>query len=339
MWRSLSLLLVMLAACRSDNELLGGEAPEVRPTPPPPATPEKSDAYRQNYKPTVDVLWVVDNSSSMDEEQTAISTNFPAFMAFFLGSNLDYHIGVVSTNMQAPEQSGKLTEKLGYRWIDPDTTDPEAVFSEMAELGVFAGSNEEGVLAGYAALELQTTYNQGFLRDDSSIHVVIVSDEPDYSPETPISVPEFIDYLNNLRPEDDLVTYNTIVNPRPPDNCPALAQDPEQKYIRINEGVGGVNWSVCSGNWIGVLEALGLQSAGLKREYFLSDLPVPHTVEVRVVDLAGVEFEFSEFDEDTGQGDWTYDSARNSVTFVSYVPDEGATVYIDYLLLSALEGE
>jgi hypothetical protein len=336
MWRNISLLLI-LAACNSENKLLGGQAPPVKPTPPPPSTPEQQDAYRQNFKPAVDVLWVVDNSSSMSDEQNAITTNFPVFMEFFLGSNLDYHIGVVSTDMEDENQSGKLVEKQGYRWIDPDTNDPSTVFAGMANLGTTGSGNEQGILGAYAALELQTEWNDGFFRDDSSIHIVTVSDEPDSSPERPVTKDEFAEYLNGLRPEDEMVTYNLIVNPRPsePDHCAGLLS--AVRYHDVHDAVGGIEWSVCSNNWVGVLEALGLQTAGLKREYFLSDLPVADTVVVTVVDLEGTEFEFDEVDPSTGEGDWSYNASRNSVTFLTYVPDEGSTVYIDYLLLSSLE--
>ena len=46
----------------------------------------------------LDILWVIDNSCSMTEEQQALSQNFASFVQYFVGSGLDYHIGVVSTD-------------------------------------------------------------------------------------------------------------------------------------------------------------------------------------------------------------------------------------------------
>jgi hypothetical protein len=313
--------------------------PPVKPTPPPPSTPENQDVYRQNYKPSVDILWVVDNSGSMSNEQTAIGENFPVFMDYFLGSNLDYHIGVVSTDMLDPAHSGKLVEANGYRWIDPETPQPEQIFAGMSALGIEGSSSEEGILAAYAAMELQTGYNDGFFRDEAAVHVITVSDEPDYSPDNPVTLDEFADYLNNLRPTDAEVTYNTIVN-LPDDPCPGTLFGMDgRRYVNVNALVGGVNWSVCDGNWSAILEMLGLQTAGLKREYFLSELPVPGTIVVSVEDMEGTSYEFEPVDPETGAGDWTYSETRNSVTFVQYVPDEGSSVMIDYLILAALEEE
>ena len=47
----------------------------------------------------MDVLWVIDNSCSMLEEQTTLINNFGAFIGYFLDSQLDWHIGVTSTDM------------------------------------------------------------------------------------------------------------------------------------------------------------------------------------------------------------------------------------------------
>jgi len=68
-------------------------------------------------------------------------------------------------------------------------------------------------------------------------------------------------------------------------------------------------------------------TSGLKREYFLSQLPVPSTVEVRVIDGENT-FQFFE-------DDWSYNNIRNSITFEEYVPDQLAEVEITYELLAS----
>ena len=64
--------------------------------------------------PSVDVLWVIDNSCSMTEEQQALTDNFNKFVQYFVGSGLDYHIGVVSTNWD--NESGDHRGKLRVQW-------------------------------------------------------------------------------------------------------------------------------------------------------------------------------------------------------------------------------
>jgi hypothetical protein len=311
-------------------------APIYNPAQPP--TPDQHDSYIQTQKPQVDILWVVDNSCSMADEQASIAKEFPAFFEFFLGSSLDYHIGVTSTDMDNADQSGKLEQAAGVRWITPDTPNPEDVFVAMSELGTGGSGNEEGILAGYANFELQDEYNAGFLRDDSAIHIIVVSDESDVSPNSPITLKEYQDYLNNLRAEPEQVTYNGIVSPAKPAFPCDGASTPGDRYIDTINAVGGVFWSRCNDDWSAALELMGLETAGLKREYFLTQLPVPGTIKVSV-QTEGFTQLFTEYDPLTGLGDWTYSEPRNSVTFNEFIPESGSAVNIDYKVLSAAEHE
>ncbi len=301
-----------------------------------PPTPTNTDSYEQIQKPQVDILWVVDNSCSMAEEQTGVANNFPVFMEFFLGSGLDYHIGVVSTDMDNPDHSGRLILAGGVRWITPETPDPEAVFAAMSQLGIGGSGNEQGVLATYAAFELQTEWNKGFFRDDSAVHVITVSDEPDNSPSVPVSLNEFGSYLNGLRADPDMVEYHSIVGPPEPEFPCDGVQYPGLAYIQLTNQVGGIFWSLCANDWIGALEMIGLDTAGLKREYFLSERPVEGTIQV-TVEEGGYTIGFDLFDEVTLLGDYTYNEPRNSVTFLTYVPNPGAVVHIDYDVLAEVE--
>ncbi len=48
----------------------------------------------------VDILWVIDNSASMCQEQEALRTEFPSFIEKFAERNIDFNIGVTTTQMQ-----------------------------------------------------------------------------------------------------------------------------------------------------------------------------------------------------------------------------------------------
>ena len=65
------------------------------PNPRPLDNPTQTDRLVQVTVPTVDILWVIDNSCSMGPEQTSLADNSPIFLNYFLGSGLDYHIGTV----------------------------------------------------------------------------------------------------------------------------------------------------------------------------------------------------------------------------------------------------
>lgn len=66
------------------------------------------DLFVQNQLQTVDVLLVVDNSCSMVEEQDKLATNFDTFIQYFTDANVDWQIGVVTTDMYQEKFSGRL---------------------------------------------------------------------------------------------------------------------------------------------------------------------------------------------------------------------------------------
>ncbi len=67
-----------------------------------------TEVFQQNRLNTVDILMVVDNSCSMVEEQDKLASNFTAFIDAFEGVNVDWQIGVVTTDTLQDEFSGRL---------------------------------------------------------------------------------------------------------------------------------------------------------------------------------------------------------------------------------------
>lgn len=307
-------------------EPLQGGVPFPQPLP----VLEREDTFLQSEQPQVDVLWVVDNSCSMSEEQDAIAANFPLFAAWFVDSGLDYHIGVISTDMQDPSHSGKLQSIAGIQWIDRTTLDPIGTFAAMAQLGTGGAASESGRAAAYTAIELKgDTDNAGFIRDAATLHLIVVSDEPDQSGEVPIGLDEWVQYLLTVKESPDRVSHSAIVGP--PGGCGLQAEE-GSGYIEVTERVGGILHPICTEEWDVVLDQLGEHAAGIRTEFFLSEIPVPGTISVSVID-EGVQFDFYE------GTDFTYNPTRNSITFLTYVPDPMAEVILRYEALTADAGD
>jgi hypothetical protein len=284
-----------------------------------------TDRMRQADVTKVDVLFVIDNSSSMGPEQAQVTQAFPVFLEYFLDSGLDYHLGVTATDVDRPEYSGKLAQAMGELWIHDETAEPYKAFKQMTNLGTISGSVESGRAAAYSALELRKNdYNSGFRRDDADLHIVAISDDEDQSGNNPISLTEFIDWLQDSAGAEGRVTFNSIVNDPGPcsgDCAPGL------QYMEVTQTVGGILWDITEPDWAPVLEQLGMQATGLKREFFLTRLPVPTTIEVRVE----IDGNTTALERDL---DWEYDRERNSVLLLEFVPDPMAEIIIDYDLRS-----
>jgi hypothetical protein len=321
-------LAPLLFGCSEyEFEPIGEPWPKSAPVPL--ESPMQLDRLVQVTVPAVDVLWVVDNSCSMVEEQTALADNIDAFMGYFIDSGLDWHVGVVSTDMTDPNHTGRLRTASGATFLDETSPTPLATFRSMAEMGITGSIYEKGRAAAYTALEtLRNGYNSGFYRDHASLSVIVISDEDDDSGSSPISQQEFVNWLLNLKYSPDLVSFSSIV--APVGGC-SSAPEAGIEYLEVTEAVGGISWSICNSDWAVVLDELGMQAAGLKREFFLSELPVVASLEVWVED-EGITYVF---DRGACEDCYEYSRSRNSIRFNTYVPEPLAEIYIEYDVLAA----
>ena len=350
-WTLLSSVVLGLVACNGDFGF--GDDPT---SPPPPAErpPEQmthTDLITQVTTPESDILFVIDNSCSMDNNQAQLATNFPIFMEFFEGSGLDYHIAAVSTDVDLTTQAGILRESDGIRFITPSVQNAPAVFDGMARLGATGSGREAGLEAAFTALELKADVpeNVGFFREDAALHTVVLSDENDQSnlssPEV-IALQEFIRWYDGLKTSLDERSFSSIVCY--PDCVVYISETHGARYLQVTEEIGGVEADIQREAWERVLERLGIQASGLKKEYFLSQQPVVDTIEVRVLrDTGGAQpaeilFEPAVFDDTQDppvliDGEWTYDAVRNSISFQEFLPSPLDVVNVTYTLLSAAQ--
>lgn len=297
------------------------------------------DRFEQVSPQTTDILWVLDSSCSMIDENEALAEWFPIFMEHFEDVDTDWHMGVVTTDMGGwsleDGGTGGLLNNVGdIRWIDRDTPDPVAVFAEMTDVYnamSWSAGSEKGREAAYTALEIKRLHdaNRGFFRafGDSWLHITVVSDEDDSSTRDPIGKSDFVDWINDIKPIQHRTTFNSIVTLDPRND----EESRGDKYIDLTEQIGGEVFDLHEGDWADILDTLGgLQSPEPIVEWFLSYPPVPDTLEV-LVEHGTVTFAFQR-DED-----WTYDPVRNSVSFIEFQPPDGAIVYLRYVKASSPE--
>ena len=68
----------------------------------------QKDVFQQVRRNTVDILLVIDDSCSMFEEQEKLSVNFEYFISAFTGVDVDWQIGVTTTDTYYTDQPGRL---------------------------------------------------------------------------------------------------------------------------------------------------------------------------------------------------------------------------------------
>ncbi len=337
------LLLVLAAgsvvAC-SDNELRQiYEEPEFFEQPDALGPTQWEDEYQQRTVAQSDILFVVDSSCSMEGEQAELASNFDGFISNFIGTTVDYHIGVVDgdlSSMSASEE-GRLIEQRGVRWISPETPDPVATFNDMARLGSDgSGACEMGLQASFAALNARSTpggWNDGFTRPDALLSVIVVTDENDSAGNWDpfgtgcqgIGPDEYIPWLQGLRPWtwQDQIIFTGIVGDEPSGCENGDNQgDYGEAYWDVIDAMGGNFWSICSEDWADFLVELGLEAAGLKRSFYLRRIPDETTLKVWLDDV------------EASAETWSYDKVSNSITFpIAHIPDPLTRVRVTYTLI------
>lgn len=154
----------------------------------------------------VDLLFVIDNSGSMADGQQNLVSSFPALidgMRTELADTMGYNVGIISSDTYlgdiscAPLQDGNLITRTagvdssnsvcgpfssGLRYMT-EADDLETQFACAAQIGTSGDGNERPMSSLVAALSPALTApgacNEGFLRDDALLVIVIITDEED----------------------------------------------------------------------------------------------------------------------------------------------------------------
>ena len=156
----------------------------------------------------MDLVFVVDDSGSMAEEQTNLATNFPMFADVLQnyvnadGEKIDFRIAVTTTGKDfsytisvgggLPPQTitesgdnGEFKNNCGVarRWLEPTDPGLGSTLGCRANVGTGGSGTEMPLLMSKVALadRVADGTNAGFLRQDALLGIVILTDEDDSS--------------------------------------------------------------------------------------------------------------------------------------------------------------
>lgn len=262
-------LSLALAACGNDP---------LRPVLPPDVI---VDAYVQQSASKVDVLWVVDNSESMEGEQQNLARNFQSFIELFVRGAVDYRIAVTTTDIFADE--GRFVGSPPI--LSPQTGNVVAAFQNNIRVGISGSAFEAGLEAAEMALARQRQLNAAtlqtpqFLRPDAYLYLIFVSDEQDKSRQEDVRYYwrafETAKGIGN----DGTVNTAAIVGTAIDNPCAATFGS---RYLAVTDLTGGEKGSICDQNFASTLRKLATSAVGLRRKFALSNAPNETTIKVRL---------------------------------------------------------
>ena len=267
-----------------------------------------TDEFEQQGNNMTDILWVIDNSCSMQDDQNSLATNFSAFLDIVDVLDIDYHLGVITTDSSYLQGNVPI--------MTPSTPNLAAEFAAAVTVGTTGASNEMGFLPAIEALTPPMTGpgapNEGFLREEAGLRIIFVSDEAEQSPGT---VTDYVNQFWDLKVNADHVVLSGIFNP-----------NSGQRYDQAATMTGGLTENITNPNWVNTLSQLAWLSMSFQDTFELSKVPVENTIEV----------ELNHVPVYVG---WYFDEAYNAVIFdPDYIPDTGDLVEIHYNLLGSCDG-
>lgn len=318
--------------------------------------------FQQNaaqVNPKIDILWVVDNSGSMDPLQQNLIVNFSNFINNFQGKGFDYKMAVTTTDSYlsgasfnnvpslARVRDGAGSSHTGQFFITPYIPSIVSTFMTNATQGS-SGSGDER--AFQSMLEtLKSPLNSDFRRSDSFFAVIILSDEDDF---TDYSRPELSwvrggvadhSYTNpglvtvdSVVTQLDQITNSTSTNRRYNVSSIAVLDEacrqqhlPQssvtivgQRYMDLANRTGGVTGSICDSSYSSSLNFIQQRIVELSTQFPLNGDPNPSTIVV-VVDGAVVP-------QDATNG-WTYMADANAIAFHgTAVPGASAVISVSF---------
>ncbi len=148
----------------------------------------------------VDILWIVDNSGSMQEEQQYLGANFRSFIQALDEAGTNFQTAVTSTgvcstslptnladracpsgnNSSSAHHRGRFIGTAGQQVIKYTDSDMESRFLQYANVGINGSGFEHGLWGAKLALDrVANGSNDPLIRDDAFLAVVVVSDEED----------------------------------------------------------------------------------------------------------------------------------------------------------------
>lgn len=154
----------------------------------------------------MDIVFVVDNSGSMAEEQSNLATNFPQFASILEnytvnnGQPLDFRVALTTTGRDIsytidlglgttiPQseqgENGEFQNNCSNpnRWLERTDASMEQTLACRANVGTSGPSIEMPLLmTKWALQERAADTNAGFLRDDALLAIIVITDEDDAS--------------------------------------------------------------------------------------------------------------------------------------------------------------
>lgn len=254
-------------------------------------------------RPPVDIVWFVDNSGSMVEENRYVSMNLNAFASILAATGLDYRVvmvarrGTASLQVCVPPPLGgpSCADTARFRHIDQQVESTDGLRLVMSTLPRW----------------------RDFLRLQSFKYFVAVTDD-----ESDLPAADF-DRMIRAVPHFERYTFHSIVGYETSADCPGLARR-GSTYLTLTSMTGGERARVCSMDWTSIFTTFAQAIVRRTNFWQLTRPARAETIQVWSVNNEGRRTPLP-------AEAWTYDAMTNRVTVdPAMLPRDNAGLEITY---------
>ncbi len=262
------------------------------------------DAFDQVPPPKVDVLFVIDDSFSMGDDQQRLKQELPKMVGLATMWGQDYHLGVTTTDTILVRG-----EFQGYPPYATPVLEPE-VFAQNMVVGTAGHYEERGLEGAWLALYQRAARtdimcenvpnacptddgdgypliclegqcsgrNWGFVRDDAELVIIVVSDEEDSSERSNQFYINQFAALKAFHPGVGVTMHAIVVTE---EGCFGFGT-PGFRYMQVAEALNGKVASICADDFAAEFASVAQETFGLSDRFYPTLPPDPATLEVRV---------------------------------------------------------
>ena len=272
----------------------------------------ESDSFTAQTVSKADFLFVVDNSGSMYEEQTAVSTNATRFFEKLTNKGLDFKIGVITTDTSTLQGTG--------------FTSDQTEFESNILVGTSGSATESGIYHAEEALSSDGSSDgsviaAGYPRSGATLSVIMLSDEEDQY--TSYSSGTAFNFSDNVFTQNDYTVYAIVSDPDSGCSGDGGSASGSADYGTLVTNTGGAKGSICQSDYSSTLDTI---VSGGGQSFTLSHTPIVSSLSV-TVNGATVAVK-------SGDNGYLYLSSNNSITFYgTAIPSSGDSIVVRYQYL------
>ncbi len=272
----------------------------------------------------IDILWVVDNSGSMGDEQGDLAKNFETFINKFSNQNqnADFKMGIITTD----DSSNRLGSAFDSTHLQSDRTSFIDTFKTKIKVGISGSGYECGLGMSLKFLK----EDESWVRNNAYFLVVYVSDENDRShlpsnssfcSKNEVSEEEgksnqvanaYFQAIGALKPSMLFKAFSIV------DTSNSNRLWLGQRYIKLAELSGGSSYSIGS-DFSTIFQNFGQKVAEMSSLFQLKYPAKASAIEVYVDGSLA------------SQSEWRYLPGKNAISFEkNYTPQAGSQIKVVY---------